>query len=126
MDTYLKYTGQKGEEGLKLTSNTETGGRKHTNWLNMMYPRLKLAKNMLRSDGLVFISIDDNEQANLQKICNDVFGEENFVGQVTVQGNPRGRDYGGIARMHDYLDLSRFSSGPMSLMLCGLSFESQR
>ena len=103
LDTYLKYTGQKDKNGLKLTTNTETGGRKHTNWLNMMYPRLKLARNLLTKDGVIFISIDDNEQANLKALCDQIFGEENFIGQVTIQGNPRGRDYGGIARMHDYL-----------------------
>lgn len=84
-------------------SNPETMGRYHTNWLNMMYPRLRLAANLLRDDGVIFISIDDNEIDNLKKICNEVFGEENFAGQITVVGNPRGRDYGGIARMHDYL-----------------------
>ena len=81
LDTYLRYTGQKGEDGLKFTSNTESSGRKHTNWLNMMYPRLKLAKNLLRQDGVIFISIDDNEQANLKKICDEIFGEDNFVAQ---------------------------------------------
>lgn len=84
-------------------SNPETMGRYHTNWLNMMYPRLRLAANLLRDDGVIFISIDDNEVDNLKKVCNEVFGEENFAGQITVVGNPRGRDYGGIARMHDYL-----------------------
>ena len=60
-------------------SNPETMGRYHTNWLNMMYPRLRLAANLLRDDGVIFISIDDNEQANLKKLCDEVFGEENFV-----------------------------------------------
>ena len=84
-------------------SNPETMGRYHTNWLNMMYPRLRLASNLLRNDGVIFISIDDNEVNNLRKVCDEVFGEENFAGQITVVGNPRGRDYGGIARMHDYI-----------------------
>lgn len=79
LDTYLKYTGQIDDEGLKFASNTETGGRKHTNWLNMMYPRLKLAKHLLSNDGVIFISIDDNEYANLKEICDEVFGEENFI-----------------------------------------------
>ncbi len=90
-------------------SNPETMGRFHTNWLNMMFPRLRLAANLLRDDGVIFISIDDNEIDNLKKICNEVFGEENFAGQITVVGNPRGRDYGGIARMHDYLVVYRKS-----------------
>ena len=94
---YKEVTGQ------ATKSNPETAGRYHTNWLNMMYPRLKLARNLLTDDGVIFISIDDNEQANLKKLCDEVFGEDNFIGQITVVGNPRGRDYGGIARMHDYL-----------------------
>jgi len=78
LGTYLRYTGQKDDEGFKISSNTESSGRYHTNWLNMMYPRLKLARNLLRSDGIIFISIDDNEVANLRKVCDEVFGEENF------------------------------------------------
>lgn len=77
---YLELTGQTGDGGKKLSSNTEASGRFHTDWLNMMYPRLKLARNLLRDDGVIFISIDDNEMAALRKICDDVFGEENFVG----------------------------------------------
>ena len=65
LDTYLKYTGQADDEGMKFSSNTETTGRRHTNWLSMMYPRLKLAKSLLREDGLIFLSIDDNEFQNL-------------------------------------------------------------
>ncbi|GLQ33861.1 site-specific DNA-methyltransferase [Amylibacter marinus] len=90
LDTYLKYTGQKGEQGLKLTSNTETGGRKHTNWLNMMYPRLKLAKNLLSSDGLIFVSIDDNEQEKLKEICSEIFGSENFVSCLVWEKKKKG------------------------------------
>jgi len=79
---YLELTGQIDEEGKKLSTNTETSGRFHTDWLNMMYPRLKLAKNILRDDGLIFISIDENEITNLRKLCNEIFGEENFVNNV--------------------------------------------
>jgi adenine-specific DNA-methyltransferase len=79
---YLEYTGQTDDEGRKITSNADTDGRYHTNWLNMMYPRLYLAKNLLREDGVIFISIDDNEQANLKKLCDEIFGEENFVANV--------------------------------------------
>jgi len=64
LDTYLKYTGQVDDEGMKFSSNTETSGRKHTNWLNMMYPRLKISKNLLTKDGVIFISIDDHEHVN--------------------------------------------------------------
>ena len=79
LSTYLRYTGQVDDEGFKLSTNSETSGRYHTNWLNMMYPRLKLARNLLREDGVIFISIDDNEVVNLRKICDEIFGEENFV-----------------------------------------------
>ena len=78
IENYKKVTGQVSEEGTKLTTNTDTDGRYHSNWLNMMYPRLKLARNLLTDDGVIFISIDDNEQANLKKLCDEIFGEENF------------------------------------------------
>jgi adenine-specific DNA-methyltransferase len=85
-------------------SNPETMGRFHTNWLNMMYPRLRLAANLLRDDGVCFISIDDNEIENLKKLCNEIFGEENFVAQVIVQTNPRGRTFDRfIAKTHEYV-----------------------
>ena len=85
-------------------SNPETMGRYHTNWLNMMYPRLRLAANLLRDDGVIFISIDDNEVTNLRKLCDEVFGEENFVAQVIVQTNPRGRTFDRfIAKTHEYI-----------------------
>jgi adenine-specific DNA-methyltransferase len=82
LDTYLKYTGQKDDEGFKVSSNTESSGRYHTNWLNMMYPRLKLARNLLCSEGILFISIDDTESSNLRGICNEVFGEENYLANI--------------------------------------------
>ena len=82
---YLELTGQTGEGGKKLSSNTEASGRFHTDWLNMMYPRLKLARNLLREDGVIFVSIDDNEAKNLRAVCDDVFGEENFVASVIWQ-----------------------------------------
>ena len=82
LSTYLKYTGQIDDEGVKFSSNTETSGRMHTNWLNMMYPRLKLARGLLKRDGMIFISIDDNEQANLKQMCDEIFGEENFVANI--------------------------------------------
>mgnify|MGYP001306924119 FL=1 len=77
--------------------------KSHNGWLAFMYPRLLLARDLLSKDGVIFISIDDNEQANLKLLCDDVFGEENFAGQISVVNNPRGRDYGGIAQMHEYL-----------------------
>jgi adenine-specific DNA-methyltransferase len=104
LDTYLRYTGQKDGDGFKISSNTESSGRYHTNWLNMMYPRLKLARNLLTDDGVIFISIDDNEQVNLKKMCDENFGEENFVAQFVVQTNPRGRSLDRyIAKTFEYI-----------------------
>lgn len=76
---YLEITGQVDSEGKKICTNSETSGRYHTDWLNMMYPRLKLAKNLLSDDGVIFLSIDDTEVSNLRKICDEVFGENNFI-----------------------------------------------
>jgi adenine-specific DNA-methyltransferase len=87
LDTYLAYTGQVNDEGKKFSTNTETSGRFHSNWLNMMYPRLFLARNLLKNDGIIFISIDDNEVDNLNKICNEIFGEENFVSMFIHKNN---------------------------------------
>jgi adenine-specific DNA-methyltransferase len=78
---YLEITGQVDGEGNKLSTNSDTSGRYHSDWLNMMYPRLKLARNLLKDDGVIFISIDDNEVANLRKLCDEIFGEDNFVGE---------------------------------------------
>src|SRR5450759_5817965 len=75
---YLELTGQTGEGGMKLSSNTEASGRFHTDLLNMMYPRLKLARNLLREDGVIFVSIDDNEAPRLRMMCDEIFGAENF------------------------------------------------
>lgn len=84
-------------------SNPETMGRYHTNWLNMMYPRLRLASNLLRDDGVIFISIDDNEVDNLKKICNEVFGEENFIAQITREAIKGGSQSKYIRVTHDYI-----------------------
>lgn len=81
---YLELTGQIAG-GQKISSNTEASGRFHTDWLNMMYPRLKLARNLLKNDGVIFISIDDGEVDNLKKVCGEIFGEENFLGCVIWQ-----------------------------------------
>lgn len=79
---YLSESGQVDEEGNRLFQNTEYNGRFHSDWLTMMYPRLKLARNLLSDDGVIFISIDDNEIHNLRKICDEIFGERNFVGEI--------------------------------------------
>lgn len=81
-DEYIDNSGQLDEEGNRLVANTESNGRFHTDWLNMIYPRLKLAKDLLSEDGVIFISIDDNESDNLRKVCDEIFGEENFLAQI--------------------------------------------
>ena len=91
------------ETAERILELTNSGSASHSAWLTFMYPRLLLARDLLTDDGVIFISIDDNEQANLKLLCDDVFGEQNFIGEITVVANPRGRDYGGIARMHDYI-----------------------
>ena len=82
---YMDKSGQYDEEGNRMVTNTESNGRFHTDWLNMIYPRLKLAKDLLADNGAIFISIDENEMDNLRKICDDVFGESNFIGQFIWQ-----------------------------------------
>lgn len=100
---YLKKTGQLDENGDKLTTNTESNGRFHSDWLNMMYPRLFLARNLLKNDGVIFISIDDNEGDNLKKICDEIFGEDNFFTKIIVQSNKRGQTYKQISKTHEYI-----------------------
>lgn len=85
LDTYLVYAGLVDDEGRKFSTNTANEGRFHTKWLNMMYPRLYLARNLLREDGVIFISIDDNELSNLRQLCDEVFGEENFLNTIAVK-----------------------------------------
>lgn len=82
---YLLRSNQVGADGVRMTANTEANGRFHSDWMTMMYPRLRLAKNLLRDDGAIFISIDDGEVSNLRKICDEVFGEANFVAVVIWQ-----------------------------------------
>ena len=79
----LEASGQVDEEGGRLVANLESNGRFHSDWLSMMYPRLRLARNLLKDDGVIFISIDDNEVSNLRKLCDEIFGEDNFIGNVT-------------------------------------------
>ena len=85
LDTYLAYAGLADDQGRKFSTNTPNEGRFHTKWLNMMYPRLYLARNLLREDGVIFISIDDGEVSNLRKLCDEIFGEENFIASVIWQ-----------------------------------------
>ena len=103
-DTYLANSGQFDAEGNRLVQNTESNGRFHTDWLNMMYSRLKLAKDLLADDGVIFISIDDNEVENTKKIGKEILGEDSFIAQIVVVSNPKGRNDGKhFAQCHEYL-----------------------
>jgi adenine-specific DNA-methyltransferase len=91
------------EDGLKIDTNTETDGRFHSNWLNMMYSRLLIARQLLREDGVIFISIDDNEVHHLRKLCDEVFGEENFVGELPRITKKAGKSSEHFAKNNDYV-----------------------
>lgn len=100
---YLFSTGQQDAEGNKLIANKESNGRFHSDWLNMMYMRLKVARNVLSEDGLIVIAIDDNEVSNLTKLCNEVFGENNHLGTILWKKKTNGNNVGHIPPVHDYL-----------------------
>lgn len=103
-DEYDEVSGEYDEDDNRLFQNTENNGRFHTDWLNMMYPRLKLARDLLTDDGVIFISIDDKEVHNLRKICDEIFGSGNFVAEIIVQTNPRGRTLDKhIAKTNEYI-----------------------
>ena len=102
-EDYMGNSGQYDEEGNRLVTNTESNGRFHTDWLNMIYPRLRLAKDLLADDGAVFISLDDNEIKNLLKICDEVFGEDNFVDCITWNKRVPKNDNNGIGNIHEYI-----------------------
>ena len=105
-DEFEQSSGLFDEDGNQVLDpmqrNTESNGRFHTDWLNMIYPRLKVARDLLSDDGVIFISIDDNEQENLRKICDEVFGSQNFIGSFVVNSTPNARDYGHIGKMHEF------------------------
>ena len=105
LENYLEITGQiSSENGFKISTNSESGGRYHSNWINMMYPRLKLARNLLTDDGLIFISLDDSEIFNLKKMCDEIFGEENFVCNFVRKNKAgSGHDSKKIAIEFDYI-----------------------
>ena len=102
LDTYLAYAGLVDDEGKKFSTNTPNEGRFHTKWLNMMYPRLYLARNLLREDGAIFISIDDNEVSSLRKLCDEIFGEENVLGTV-IWKNATDNNPTNVAIEHEYM-----------------------
>lgn len=111
LQNYLEFSKQVDEGNKKISSNPDTDGRYHSNWLNMMYPRLKLARNLLTDDGLIFISIDDNEVAQLRKICDEVFGEDNFIAQIVWEKRyGRSNDAKLFANNIDYVITYRRSS----------------
>lgn len=104
LQDYLRYSGQVSEEGIKQSTNTETSGRFHSTWLSMMYPRLFMARNLLKDDGVIFVSIDDNEVHNLRMLMNEVFGEENFVACfVRKRRMPTGMSDTEISSDHEYV-----------------------
>lgn len=123
---YLANSGQFDEEGNRLVQNMESNGRFHTDWLNMIYPRLKLAKDLLTDDGVIFISIDDNEDHNLRKICGEIFGTSNFIAEIVIENNPRGRQSDSfVATVHEYLIC--FARNKAECMIKGLPLnEDQR
>jgi len=109
---YLKFSGQVSGEGIRLTTNAETDGRYHSKWLTMMYPRIFLARNLLRKDGVIFVSIDEHEVHDLRLMMNEIFGEENFVAAISVLCNPKGRSQDKhFATNHEYILV--FSKEPL-------------
>lgn len=104
LDTYLAYTGQIDDEGRKFSTNSDSVGRFHSNWLNMIFTRLYLARSLLREDGIIFISIDNHEVANLRLVCDQIFGEENFQGLIArATGQTTGQDSGGLGSSFDFV-----------------------
>lgn len=103
-EEYLANSGQYDEDGNRLFKNLDSNGRFHTDWLNMMYPRLRLAKDLLSDDGVIFISIDNNEIDQIVKLGSEIFGESNYIGTISNTNNPKGRsDDKYIATAHEYI-----------------------
>lgn len=103
LQVYLEYTGQVDGNGRKFSTNTDSDGRFHSKWLNMMYPRLYLARNLLSEDGIMFVSIDDHEAANLRKICEDIFGEENILAQLCWRTDGNFDNQAKFKECHEYI-----------------------
>lgn len=102
-EEYMANSGQLDEEGNRLMPNTESNGRFHTDWLNMIYPRLRIAKDLLADDGVIFLSIDDNEKNNLMNVCNEIFGRNNLVGVILWKKKTNGNNMGFLPPVHDYV-----------------------
>lgn len=115
-EEYAARSSQNDDQGNRLVQNTESNGRFHTDWLNMIYPRLKVAKDLLADDGVIFISIDDNEVANLKKVCDDIFGEKNFISELKWRGRGGRQDSKYFAVIHESIicyarKLSHYKAG---------------
>ena len=113
-EDYMGNSGQYDESGNRMVTNTESNGRFHTDWLNMIYPRLKLAKDLLADNGAIFISIDENEMDNLRKICDDIFGESNFIGQFIWQRRTSPDMRKLVSTAHDYIVTYGKNTGNLS------------
>lgn len=103
LQNYLELTGQFDGDGNKLSTNPETSGRYHSDWLNMIYPRLKLARNLLAENGVIYISIDESEITNLRRVCDEIYGEDNFLGSILWKKKTNGNNMGYIPPVHDYI-----------------------
>ena len=121
---YLKKTAQVDEDGNLLTSNPKSSGRFHSNWLSMMYPRLRLARNLLNDEGIIFISSDDNESHHLKLLMNEIFGEENFIGVfVWLSKKGGGSDSGSVVRDQEYVTCYAKTNSEFSLSRIAVSAE---
>jgi adenine-specific DNA-methyltransferase len=115
-EEYFERSGSSDDEGNRLFQNNDSNGRFHTDWLNMIYPRLKLARDLLTDEGVIFISIDDNEVHNLHKVCDEVFGARNFIGLMTIQSNPRGSQSSKyLSNVHEYIIMYTKSESELKL-----------
>ncbi|WP_207713258.1 site-specific DNA-methyltransferase [Clostridium cochlearium] len=125
LKNYLEITGQVDEEGKRLSTNSETSGRYHTDWLNMMYPRLRLARNLLMEEGVIFISIDNNEVDNLRKVCDEIFGEDNFIEEIVWKNKyGSGAQTRGFIEVHEYILC--YSKKPISSLTSELNEEDRK
>jgi adenine-specific DNA-methyltransferase len=102
VDSYLQRSNQKDDQGNRLIANPESNGRRHSDWLSMIYTRLRLSRNLLKDDGVIFISIDEGEVANLKKLCDEIFGEDNFVECIAWNKRIPKNDKG-IGNIHEYI-----------------------
>lgn len=116
-DEYIDEVGEIDEDGNRMFKNTDSNGRFHSDWCSMMYSRLALARNLLSDDGAIFISIDDNEQANLKEICDEIFGNTNYIASIVVENDSRIRPYDSLSVTHEYILFYRKSEKYVSNIL---------